>query len=266
MKLFSGEVWFTGPDRPFFQGCPPFRVKVSPRSASVRLCISPSRGMVVTVPRGYDLKRLSELILLRREWICRHWKKLCAGERPDMPEPVASGRPERERSRAAWPGCVDFAFTGEHFGIRYEPGKGPCSARESLGIIRVRHPEKDWPGARDALESFLKRHAKKVFEPVLHRLARDKGLPPASRLCVRFQRTRWGSCSSAGNVNLNVCLLFLPREQAEYVFLHELCHREHMNHSAQFWSLLETVLPGARRLDEKLEQSWSCVPRWLLYG
>ena len=68
-------------------------------------------------------------------------------------------------------GCMDFAFTGEHFGIRYELGAGPCSARENLGIVTVRHPEGDWSGAREALESFLKRRAKKVFEPVLRGLA-----------------------------------------------------------------------------------------------
>lgn len=266
MKRIAGEAYFTGPTTALFQGCPPFRVKVSSRSGSVRFCISPSRGMVITVPRGYDLARLPGLIASRREWICRHWERLCLQGLPDAESVPEGGRSEREKIRSAWPGCMDFAFTGEHFGIRYEPGAGPCSARENLGIVTVRHPEGDWSGAREALESFLKRRAKKVFEPVLRGLAKEKKLPPPSRLSVRFQRTRWGSCSGAGNINLNVCLLFLPREQAEYVFLHELCHRKHMDHSACFWSLLETVLPEARSLDKALARAWMHVPRWLLYG
>lgn len=264
MKHFADEIPFYEPSTAFFPNCPPFRVKISSRSGSVRFCISPSKGMIITVPPGYDLNRLPELLASRRAWICHHWEKLCAREIPNEERDVASGRAERERMKSAWPACVDFAFTGEHFGIRYELGPGPGTARENLGIIRVRHKYDDWSGARAALELFLKRHAKKMFEPVLLRLAKEKGLSPAARLCVRFQKTRWGSCSSTGNINLNVCLLFLPREEAEYVFLHELCHRKHMNHSASFWDLLETVLPDAHRLDKRLVQAWRYVPRWLL--
>lgn len=266
MKRVAGETCFYEQTTDFFQGCPPFRVKVSSRVGSVRLCISPSRGMVITVPRGYNLDCLPDLVFSRREWICHHWERLCAQGRLDAKTSSVNNRPEREKIRPAWPGCMDFAFTSEHFGIRYEPGSGQCSARENLGVVTIRHADGDWPGARNALQSFLKRHAKRVFTPVLHQLAEEKGLPPAARVCVRFQRTRWGSCSSAGNINLNVCLLFLPREQAEYVFLHELCHREYMNHSARFWKLLETVLPEAQRLDKELMHAWAHVPRWLLYS
>lgn len=266
MKQVAGETCFCEPTTVFFQGCPPVRVKISSRVGPVRFCISPSRGLVITVPRGYDLDRLPRLVLSRREWICRHWEKFCIQGNLDAKISSANSRPEREKIRLAWPGCMDFAFTGEHFGVRYEPGNSPCSARENLGIVTIRHVRGDWSSARDALESFLKRHAKRVFAPVVHQLAEEKGLPPAARVCVRFQRTRWGSCSSAGNINLNVCLLFLPREQAEYVFLHELCHREHMNHSPCFWKLLETVLPEAQRLDKELAHAWAYVPRWLLYS
>ena len=95
MKRIAGEAYFTGPTTALFQGCPPFRVKVSSRSGSVRFCISPSRGMVITVPRGYDLARLPGLIASRREWICRHWERLCLQGLPDaesVPEGGRSGR------------------------------------------------------------------------------------------------------------------------------------------------------------------------------
>lgn len=64
------------------------------------------------------------------------------------------------------------------------------------------------------------------------------------KITVRSQKTRWGSCSSAGNLNFNCLLLLAPPEVLDYVVVHELCHRKHMNHSPLFWSEVGRVLPG----------------------
>lgn len=72
---------------------------------------------------------------------------------------------------------------------------------------------------------------------------------------IKDQKTRWGSCSKKGNLNFNYKLLFIPREMADYVIVHEMCHLLQFNHSLKFWNLIAQALPQYRQLRKSLHQS-----------
>lgn len=81
-----------------------------------------------------------------------------------------------------------------------------------------------------------------------------------SRVCVRFQKTRYGSCSSRGTLSFHAALSRMPREVMEYVVVHELCHRKHMDHSAAFWTEVERYCPTYREARRWLKEKGSA---WL---
>lgn len=77
------------------------------------------------------------------------------------------------------------------------------------------------------------------------------------KITVRNQKTRWGSCSSKGNLNFNCLLMLAPPEVLDYVVVHELCHRKQMNHSKAFWLEVEKVLPDYKEARKWLKEEGS---------
>ena len=97
----------------------------------------------------------------------------------------------------------------------------------------------------------LRAQAKATLPPRLAELAQQHGFT-YNRVSIKNSLTRWGSCSSLGNINLNLRVVTLPQELQDLVMLHELCHLKYLNHGPQFHALLESVCPGHRELARQL--------------
>jgi predicted metal-dependent hydrolase len=93
--------------------------------------------------------------------------------------------------------------------------------------------------------------ARRVLIDRLNLLAHRYGFS-YNRVFIRNQKTRWGSCSTKNNINLNVNLVRLPDELIDYTILHELVHTRVKNHSRRFWDEMDVLLGDAKKIDKKL--------------
>ena len=91
----------------------------------------------------------------------------------------------------------------------------------------------------------LKQAAKKQLIPLTEYYAKRLGVS-YGKITITSAKTRFGSCSSDGNIAYSYRLMLFPSEAQEYVVVHELCHRIHMNHSSAFYKMIESILPNYR--------------------
>mgnify|MGYP004518153529 CR=1 FL=1 len=99
---------------------------------------------------------------------------------------------------------------------------------------------------------------KKAFEDRVSYYADIMGVS-YNRITIRDQKTRWGSCSSKGNLNFNFRLYYMPQHLMDYVIVHELSHRRHMDHSKEFWNEVGRFYPEYKKCVEELRIAGSDI-------
>ncbi|MBO4428195.1 MAG: M48 family metallopeptidase [Bacteroidales bacterium] len=104
----------------------------------------------------------------------------------------------------------------------------------------------------------LRAAAKAYLPGRVRELAARAGIPFTGRVAIKHNVSNWGSCSTKGNINLNLNLMRLPDELRDYVIIHELCHLRHMNHGPEFHALLEALCPDHLALRKALK-GWKLI-------
>ncbi|MCK4743960.1 MAG: M48 family metallopeptidase [Sulfuriflexus sp.] len=228
-----------------------YSIKISPRAKHVSLKITPAEGLVVVVPRGFknhDL--LDELVESRSAWIKKVFSRYA--EEPSL------------QTDAELPESIQLPALDEDWAIDYiQTNARSVRAVETASLrLQIMGNIEDSDACAKALRRWLMRRAKENLLPLLEQASEDCGLS-FSKATIRGQRTRWGSCSSTGSINLNYQLMFVRPEMMNYVLVHELCHTAYLNHSASFYKLLESYIPDYRHHETQLKQAWRSMPAWL---
>lgn len=221
-------------------------IRVSARARRLSVRVYPDARVEVVAPRRARPRDVENFIAAHREWI------------ETRREAALRNRPPPEEFPPPW---LTFAATGERWRVQLAGGSG--RARIVAGnehALEIRGAVQG-PGLRRALRAWLLRAAAARLEPRVAALALAAGVR-YSRVSVRRQRSRWGSCSARGTISLNACLMFQRPAVVDYLIIHELMHVAHMNHSARFWRAVEQHCADWRTLDRELLQGWRAVPRW----
>ena len=186
----------------------------SSRARRLTLRVSKLDGRVtLTVPRGVSEREAAGFVREKAGWIAK------------------------ARSDVATEVIVDIGSEIPVFGKKRPVIKG-VSRRAVIGEV-IEAPEN---GAGSAIAAALKELARPVIVAAAERHAEALGAT-LGRVTLRDTRSRWGSCSTEGNLMLAWRLIMAPPEVLDYVVAHEAAHLREMNHSAAFWALVKELCP-----------------------
>lgn len=138
---------------------------------------------------------------------------------------------------------------GEEREIEIKIGnKCTISYKEEKFIFTMEKDIIDIPHKRECMgkalyEAYLRKVSKVYLQERTRYLAEFYGFE-VNRITIKNVKTRWGSCSSNKNINLNLKLMMAHKEAIDYVIIHELCHTKEMNHSKEFWKLVKNIMPN----------------------
>jgi predicted metal-dependent hydrolase len=229
---------------------PGWHVRISRRARRLSMRVFPGGRVEVVVPPGIGIPAIERFVARHRDWAERRSREF------SLLAPHATARR---------PETVELALLDRRWTVAYETARRGSVHDDGSGVLRVRSAEHTDRHVSAALLRWLGVVATAELGQRLDALSGELGIGYA-RMHLRRQRTRWGSCSAAGTISLNLCLMFQRPAVVRYLLIHELCHRRHMNHSDRFWRLVESFEPDWRALDAELLQGWRHVPAWVFPG
>jgi len=219
-------------------------LRIKPRVKRISIRVKPDHGVQVTMPDHVAVSRAIKFIDKKKSWIIKHlenFRKL-------------------EENRALLDDQSVFALCNHNL-IPLQHESDNFRIRISKGsIIYVYHPENSMiPDKR--FQEFIRKgviealriEAKHLLPQRVEELAKIHCLN-YRKVFIKNAQTRWGSCSTKMNINLNLHLMRLPSYLRDYVILHELTHTVHPNHGKEFWTFLDRIAGDARSMEKELKE------------
>lgn len=217
----------------------PLRIVENDRARRLTLRIDAGgQGLRITVPPGLRRGEVEKFLHRHQSWLEQRLAKV-----PDRPQ-VRPG--------------IKLPVYGVPHMIVHEPGKrGTVSVgSDKNGPTLVIHGDRVHLPRR--LTDYLKREAKREIEALVEKHTAKVGRKAKA---VRFKDTssRWGSCTSDGNLSFSWRIMMAPRPVINYLVAHEVAHLKEMNHGPKFWKLCEELCPDTERCKAWLKKNGSAL-------
>ena len=223
-----------------------YELKVSRKRRSIGFRVQ-SKGVTVSVPYGVDGRVLNEALAAKYDWLVR--KQAQVRQQAEntfvLPDQIMDGD--------AWP------VFGQSLPVRIDQGNAhSVTVLEDRVLLTFTARQKSQACRWRLWQQWYRQQALEFAEDrVDYWLLRMSGqLPrlPAS-VSVRQYRSRWGSCSSKGELKFNYLLAMAPKAVFDYVVVHELCHLRHMHHGPEYWHLVANFCPEWKQQRQWLKQN-----------
>lgn len=218
------------------------QVEKSLRARRMTIKIKPFEGIKLTIPEKVSFAQAEKFVIAKKSWISKNLPKIKSFE----------------DKHTIFDQKTHFKTRFHELDIQTDYVKD-IQVFVIAGKIQVRYPffkeVKDFQVQeliRKGIVEALRIEAKSYLPFRTKELAKKHNFK-YNRVSVRNSKTRWGSCSSQDNINLNIHLMRLSDALIDYVILHELCHTKVKNHSQEFWDLMKTILPETLELDKELK-------------
>ncbi|MBU0705662.1 M48 family metallopeptidase [Patescibacteria group bacterium] len=225
----------------------PITVRRSPRARRLRLQIESEKPeLVMVIPRYALSMQIDSFLRKQTPWIEKHWNQALK---------KSAQRPKRRHKD----GDTYFYF-GETLTLKLIPSLSwkPGIRVSGNNLEITLHNATTLSDGKKAIKKIVQEFYKKKAEEVIHdrlQFFNEHYRLKYNRVTFRNQKTRWGSCSSAKNLNFNWRLIMAPIEIIDYVVVHELCHLKHMNHSTSFWRLVAEAIPEYKGMRKWLKDN-----------
>lgn len=234
-----------------------YKIRVSQRAKHVSIRVSYLGEVEVVVPQQFDQRQLPAILEKRQDWIAKTIQRVEAERQFCHTTPKES---------LTLPEQITLSALTEEWAVKYLQTSSPqikVNAKE--GKLTLIGPVSNSNLCYQTLRRWLMRKAQFHLIPWLRQVSHDIDLP-CGNIAIRGQKTLWASCSNRKSISLNYKLLFLPPPLVHYIFVHELSHTIHLNHSPQFWALVEDKEPDYKELDKEVGKGWRYVPAWVEYS
>jgi predicted metal-dependent hydrolase len=218
-----------------------YHLSYAPRK-TLGISVHPDLTVEVKAPLGSDFDRIEALVHRRAKWILRQQRAFQTYPPQLPPRQYVSGETHR--------------YLGRQYRLKVIEAEREW-VKLSRGFLHVWTLNKaDSERVKELLDDWYRKQAKRVFyERLEAMLPRFASLNiPHPELCIKTMRTRWGSCSTAGRIHLNLKLMQVPKRYIDYIIVHELCHLVEHNHSPRFYALLDRMMPDWRERRQQINE------------